>query len=163
MVNLISMRLLKAGSGQTLNVKGAYLEGWGDMLGSVGVIAAAVIIKVTGWTLADPVVAVLLGLWVLSRAWVLLQGVPEGVDTEAIRQAIHSVNGPIDVHEFHVWALASTEPVLTAHVVADQAVTTADTLRAQLTDLLHEKFDIERVTLQIEATACACCGVSKII
>lgn len=162
-VNLIAMRLLKAGSGQSLNVKGAYLEVWGDMLGSVGVIAAAVIIQLTGWTLADPVIAVLLGFWVLPRAWVLLrqasnvlmQGVPEGVDTEAIRQAIQSVDGVTDIHEFHVWALASTEPILTAHVVADQAVTTADALRAQLMDMLHDKFDIERVTLQIEATACA--------
>ena len=162
LVNLAAMRLLKAGSGQSLNIKGAYLEVWGDMLGSVGVIAAAVVIKLTGWTLTDPIIAVLLGLWVLPRAWllmrqagnVLMQGTPEGLDVEAIRQAIGSVKGVTEIHQFHVWALASTEPVLTAHVVADQALVQADTLRAQLASLLHEKFDIERVTLQIETTAC---------
>lgn len=73
-VNLISMRLLKAGSGTSLNVKGAYLEVWADMLGSVGVIAAALIIHFTGWTVADPILAVLIGLWVLPRTWTLVRG-----------------------------------------------------------------------------------------
>lgn len=72
-VNLVSMRLLKAGSGESLNVKGAYLEVWADMLGSVGVIIGAIVIMWTGWTLADPIIAVLIGLWVLPRTWMLLR------------------------------------------------------------------------------------------
>ncbi|HEX7991603.1 MAG TPA: cation diffusion facilitator family transporter, partial [Stenotrophomonas sp.] len=86
-VNLIAMRLLSAGSGESLNVKGAYLEVWSDMLGSVAVIAGGLIIHFTGWTLVDPILAVLIGLWVLPRTWVLLrdainvllEGVPKGV------------------------------------------------------------------------------------
>jgi len=61
------------GSGESMNVKGAYLEVWADMLGSVGVIIGALIIKLTGWTLADPIIAVLIGLWVLPRTWTLLR------------------------------------------------------------------------------------------
>jgi len=92
-VNLVSMRLLKAGSGDNLNMKGAYLEVWSYMLGSVGVILAAILIKLTGWTIADPIIAVLIALWVLPRTWtllraawqVLMQGVPEGIDMQAVR------------------------------------------------------------------------------
>ena len=87
LVNLIAMRLLSAGSGESLNVKGAYLEVWSDMLGSLAVIIAAVVIRFTGWTLVDPILAVLIGLWVLPRTWVLLreavnvllEGVPKGI------------------------------------------------------------------------------------
>src|SRR3546814_17035516 len=87
------MRLLKAGSGESLNVKGAYLEVWADMLGSVGVIIGALIIKFTGFSIADPIIAVLIGLWVLPRTWtllpesgkVLMQGVPAGLALENVR------------------------------------------------------------------------------
>ena len=72
-INLVSMRLLKAGSGTSLNIKGAYLEVWSDMLGSVGVIAGAVLIMATGWAVVDPVIAVLIGLWVLPRTSMLLR------------------------------------------------------------------------------------------
>lgn len=99
-VNLVSMRFLKAGAGESLNVKGAYLEVWADMLGSVGVWGAAIIIVLTGWHVADPIIAVLIGLWVLPRTWkllreagqILMQGVPAGLDLEAVRQAM--VNHP---------------------------------------------------------------------
>src|SRR3546814_8032228 len=92
-INLIAMRLLKAGSGESLNVKGAYLEVWADMLGSVGVIIGALIIQFTGFYIADPIIAVLIGLWVLPRNWtllraagqVLMQGVPDGLELEAGR------------------------------------------------------------------------------
>ena len=124
-VNLISMRLLKAGSGQSLNVKGAYLEVWADMLGSVGVIVAAIVIKLTGWAVVDPILAVLIGLWVLPRTWtllreagqVLMQGVPQGLDAGSIRSALQALEGVSEVHDLHVWAPGSKEPVLTAHLV----------------------------------------------
>lgn len=119
-VNLMSMRLLKAGSGTSLNVKGAYLEVWSDMLGSVGVLIGALIIRYTGWTVADPIIAVLIGLWVLPRTWtllreamqVLMQGVPAGMELEAIRAMLLSQPGVREVHDLHVWTLGSQQPVL---------------------------------------------------
>lgn len=161
-VNLISMRLLRAGSGTSLNVKGAYLEVWSDMLGSVGVILGALIIRFTGWTIVDPIVAVLIGLWVLPRTWtllrdashVLMQGVPHGVDTEAIRAAMAAHSGVAAIHDFHVWALGSKQPILTAHVVLDDSSQDPDTVRAGLVALLHDRFGVEHATLQVEATAC---------
>src|SRR3546814_9455693 len=114
-INLVSMRLLKAGSGTSLNLKGAYLEVWSDMLGSVGVIAGAILIKLTGWTVVDPVIAVLIGLWVLPRTWVLLreagqvlmQGVPAGLDLAQIRVALASHRSVAAIHDLHVWAMGS--------------------------------------------------------
>ena len=159
--NLISMRLLAAGAGDSLNVKGAYLEVWSDMLGSLGVIAGAVLIHFTGWTWVDPIVAVLLGLWVLPRTWVLLrqavhvlmQGVPAGMDVEHVRAAILAVHGVTAVHDLHIWALGSKEPILTAHIVFD-AVHEADAVRAAVADVLHERFAVEHATLQMERRHC---------
>ena len=161
LVNLVSMRLLKAGSGQSLNVKGAYLEVWADMLGSVGVILGAVIIKITGWTVVDPIIAVLIGLWVLPRTWtllreagqVLMQGVPQGVDMAALRTALAEVSGVTEIHDLHVWALGSKEPVLTAHLVVGDAVQ-PDVVRQAAAELLAARFHIEHATLQVEAKAC---------
>ena len=159
-VNLISMRLLKAGSGDSLNVKGAYLEVWADMLGSVGVIGGAIIIMLTGWTLADPIIAVLIGLWVLPRTWtllraaggVLMQSVPAGMDLDKVRDMMLAHPGVAKVHDLHVWALGSKEPVLTAHIILDDETQQPDVVRQSLATALTAAFDIEHVTLQVDAS-----------
>ena len=162
MINLISMRLHKAGSGTSLNVKGAYLEVWADMLGSVGVIIGAVLIKLTGWTLADPIIAVLIGLWVLPRTWtlvreagqVLMQGVPAGLDLDVVRDMMLAHPGVETVHDLHVWALGSKEPVLTAHVILTDPTQPPDPIRQSLATALQERFNVHHATLQVEQTAC---------
>ena len=166
-VNLVAMRLLRAGAGESLNVKGAYLEVWSDMLGSVAVILGALAIRWTGWQWIDPVLAVLIGLWVLPRTWlllrealnVLLEGVPKGVELATVRAALCERAGVLDVHDLHVWALASSTPALTAHVVAADEVDN-DRLRRELATMLHERFGIDHVTLQVEADHCGdACGL----
>ena len=95
-VNLLAMRLLRAGSGESLNMKGAYLEVWSDMLASAAVLAGAMVIRATGWTVVDPALAVGIGLWVLPRTWslvneavhVLMEGVPKGIDLHDVRGAM---------------------------------------------------------------------------
>ena len=160
-VNLISMRLLKAGSGDSLNVKGAYLEVWADMLGSVGVIGGAIIIMLTGWTLADPIIAVLIGLWVLPRTWtllraaggVLMQSVPAGLDLDQVRDMMLAHPGVAKVHDLHAWALGSKEPVLTAHIILDDETQQPDVVRQSLATALTAAFDIEHATLQVDAAS----------
>lgn len=160
-VNLISMRLLKAGSGSSLNVKGAYLEVWSDMLGSVGVIIAALVIRFTGWTVADPIIAVLIGLWVLPRTWtllrqaghVLMQGVPAGMELDAIRDLLLQHPAVTQVHDLHAWALGSRQPVVTAHVVLREGED-PDQVRLALAAALEEQFDVHDATLQVERKAC---------
>ena len=162
LVNLASMKLLQAGAGENLNVKGAYLEVWSDMLGSVGVILGALLIHFTGWRAVDPVVAVLIGLWVLPRTWlllreagqVLMQGVPSGIDLDAVRDAMQAQPGVRTVHDLHVWALGSREPILTAHLVLEDAMHDADAVRLAATRMLHARFGIDHATLQVEARDC---------
>ena len=162
-INLVCMRLLKAGSGESLNVKGAYLEVWSDMLGSVGVLIGALIIRFTGWTIVDPIIAVLIGLWVLPRTWtllreagqVLMQGVPLGMELDGVRAMMLSHPKVGAVHDLHVWALGSKEPVLTAHVVLDDETSNPEEVRMSLVAALEERFQIRHATLQVEQTACA--------
>lgn len=162
LVNLVSMRLLAAGAGESLNVRGAYMEVWSDMLGSLGVIAGALLIRFTGWTVVDPVIAVLIGLWVLPRTWlllraaaqVLMQGVPAGLDIDEVRDAMQATPGVATVHDLHVWALGSREPILTAHVLLSDDAGDADALRGELAGMLGAHFDIDHVTLQMEARHC---------
>ena len=166
-VNLASMRLLRAGAGESLNIRGAYLEVWSDMLGSVGVILGALAIRVTGWTVIDPIIAVLIGLWVLPRTWVLLrqaghllmQGVPTGLDLDAVRAAKLEQPGVAGVHDLHAWALGSREPILTAHVLLHAGAADADAVRAQMAGMLRARFHVGHATLQLEFTHCGTKGL----
>lgn len=160
-VNLIAMRLLQAGSGESLNMKGAYLEVWSDMLGSVAVIAGAVVIRITGWAWIDPVLAVLIGLWVLPRTWtllrqagnVLMEGVPANIDLGTVQTLLRATPGVSGVHDLHVWSLGSSTPALTAHLVVAPG-TDGDALRRELIKTLDERYGIEHCTLQIETEDC---------
>lgn len=161
LVNLASMYLLQSGRDRSLNIKGAYLEVWGDMVGSIGVIIAAIIIHFTQWAWLDAVVAAGIGLWVLPRAWlllkeslnVLLEGVPEGVDVDVIEASLLATAGVAAIHDLHVWALTSGKNSLTVHVVLAANSKEQPVLQA-VRKLLAEEFDIHHTTVQIEAEAC---------
>jgi cobalt-zinc-cadmium efflux system protein len=165
-VNVISMRLLQGGSEASLNVKGAYLEVWSDMLGSVGVLLAGATIALTGWKPIDPIIAVLIGFWVLPRTWILLrdslnillEGVPPGVVLQDIEDEILATPGVTGVHDLHVWAVSSGKSVLTAHIVRSEKIGTDSMLLEQVRTRLIERFHIHHATLQIEAVACAAPG-----
>lgn len=162
-VNLISMRLLSAGKDTSLNVKGAYLEVWSDMLGSIGVIAGALMIRFTGWVWVDSAIAVAIGLWVLPRTWILLkeslnillEGVPEGMDIDEIQKSMLAVPGVISVHDFHVWAITSGKTSLTAHVVYNTAYSPEDQLLPAVRSVLAKRFNVHHTTLQYEKTPCS--------
>ncbi|TWO68003.1 cation transporter [Caenimonas sedimenti] len=160
-VNLISMKLLRAGKDSSLNVKGAYLEVWSDMLGSLGVIGGAVLMRFTGWTWVDPLIAVAIALWVLPRTWILLkeslnillEGVPSGIEVAKVTQALQRVPGVTGIHDLHIWALTSGKVSLTAHVVHDP-VLAHDALLEPLKAVLAKEFSIFHTTLQLEIEAC---------
>lgn len=168
-VNLLAMRLLKAGSEESLNMKGAYLEVWSDMLGSIAVMAAAALIWFTGWRIIDPILAVLIGLWVLPRTvslvreavHVLLEGVPKGIDLAAVRDAMQATPGVDSIHDLHVWSLSSQRSAMVAHVVADRDDVGLSALRVALVAMLDDRFDLNHVTLQMEASDCAAPGCEQ--
>lgn len=160
-VNLISMRILAGGRDDSLNVKGAYLEVWADMLGSLGVIGAAIAIYVTKLDWIDPIVAIAIGLWVLPRTWtllrdtthILLQGVPRGFDLKAIRAAMSEVDGVTGVHDLHLWSIAGDDASLTAHVAIGDGGN-GETIRSKLASILEERFSIHHATIQTETEPC---------
>jgi cobalt-zinc-cadmium efflux system protein len=161
-VNLGSLALLRTGQGESLNTRGAYLEVLGDALGSVAVIAAAVVIATTGWTAADVLASLVVGCLVLPRAWsllreafdVLLEAAPRGVDLEEVRAHVLGVSGVIAVHDLHAWTITSGLPVLSAHVVVTDEVL-ADGHGGRVLDALcaclGDHFDLEHCTFQLES------------
>lgn len=161
LVNIVAMRLLSAGKDQSLNIKGAYLEVWADMLGSIGVIAGAIVIMLTGWQWVDPLVAIGIGLWVLPRTWILLkdttqillEGVPRGIDVAELRAAIAGTPGVAGVHDLHVWSLTSNDHSLSTHVELSEGAD-FEAVRTAVAKVLHDRYDIEHATIQIEREAC---------
>ena len=167
-VNLASMWMLRSGKDDSLNVKGAYLEVWSDMLGSIGVIAGAIVIRITGWNWVDSVIAVAIGLWVLPRTWVLLkdtlnillEGVPEGIDMAAVRQSLLDLPGVLGVHDLHVWAVTSGRTSLTVHLVHATDVAAPAELLERARAVLAAEHHIAHTTVQLETQPCAQAGVA---
>lgn len=159
-VNLISMKILFSSAQESLNMKGAYLEVFSDALGSVGVIIGAIVIYFTAWVWVDTVIAVLIGFWVLPRTWILLkqsinillEGVPDEIDIERLRQDLLQLEGVQDIHQLKVWAISSKNIHLTVHLVAPHQ--DAKQLHAAAFELLAHAHGITEMTLQIEDDDC---------
>jgi cobalt-zinc-cadmium efflux system protein len=162
--NSLSLLLLRRGQGESLNVRGAYLEVLGDLLGSVAVVVAAVLIRVTGFTRADAIASALIGLLIVPRTWallrealdVLMEATPKDVDLEEVRQHITATPGVIEVHDLHAWTITSGMPVLSAHVVMEpEALADGGGGRVldQLGQCLAGHFDVEHSTFQLEDPA----------
>jgi len=157
LVNIVAFLLLRSGAQESINVRGAYLEVVGDLLGSVGVIVAAAIIGLTGWSYADPIVAVLVALMILPRTFalgrsavrILVQAAPERLDVAVVRDRLAQVPGVCDVHDLHVWTLTSGMDVASAHLSLEPAAELG-TVLASAREALHEDFDIDHATLQVE-------------
>ena len=158
-VNLVSMRLLSAGAKDSLNVRGAYLEVLGDMLGSVAVLVAGAVILLTGWTPIDPIASVVIALLIVPRTWrllreavdVLLQATPKGVDLDEVRAHLLRGEGIVDAHDLHAWTLTSGMHVVSAHVVIEPTADAAAVLD-EICRCLSDDFDMEHSTIQLETT-----------
>ena len=158
-INLISMKILMSSATESLNMKGAYLEVLSDALGSVGVIIGAVIIYFTNWYWVDTIIAVAIGFWVLPRTWILLkqsinillEGVPEEVDIEKLRNDLLALDGVESIHQLKVWAITSKNIHLTVHLFAPNA--DRKQLHYAAAEMLSHEHGIAEVTLQIEDDA----------
>ncbi|RPF28011.1 cation diffusion facilitator family transporter [Georgenia muralis] len=156
-INIVSMLLLRGGSKESLNVKGAYFEVVADAAGSVGVMVAGVLIMATGQPVWDVVVAALIAVFVIVRAislgrqvlGVLGQHAPAGMDPEAVASLLGDVPGVADVHDLHLWTLTSGMNVATAHLVATPGADQHAVLGASR-DVLRDTYGIEHATLQVE-------------
>lgn len=159
-VNLLAAWLLHAGAGESLNVRGAYLEVLGDALSSAAVIVAAAVILVTGWTAADALASAAIGLLILPRTFallkqavnVLLEGVPAHLDLAEIETALCGAPGVKRVHDLHVWTLTSGREAMSAHVEVEPG-TRPDRILDELHVVLHARFGIDHTTIQVETLA----------
>jgi cobalt-zinc-cadmium efflux system protein len=160
-VNVIGLILLRGPSSESLNVRGAYLEVMGDLLGSVAVLVAGGVIATTGWVRADGVASLVIGVLIAPRAYsllrevvhVLLEGTPRTVDMGEVRRHLAGVPGVCAVHDLHAWTITSGAPALTAHVVVVPEAFAPEayhTLLDRLRDCLHGHFDVTHSTFQVE-------------
>lgn len=157
LVNVAGMMILRKDSEGSLNMKGAYFEVLSDMLTSVGVMIAGVIMLTTGWYYADPLISAAIGLLIFPRTWrllkeainVLLEGTPADVDIHELRKSLEQIRGVKNVHDLHVWSLTSSVNAMSAHIVKDNAVSQNQLLKT-LKDTTVENFKISHTTFQIE-------------
>lgn len=156
-VNLVAGRILYACDQGNLNIRGAFLHVLGDALGSVGAVAAALIILLTGWTLADPAISILIGILILYTSWelvresvdILMQSVPRGIDMADVQRAMEQVTGVLKVHDLHVWAVTSGVFTLSAHAVINEGGD-PQAILDQMEARLKSAFAIEHTTIQLE-------------
>jgi cobalt-zinc-cadmium efflux system protein len=156
-VNGVAALVLARGESASLNVAAALRHVLADLAGSVGVIVAAGTILLTGWRYADPLVSVLIGLLVLASSWgvlrdslrVLLEAAPRGLDPNEVGRAMVATPGVVEVHDLHVWTITSGFPALSAHVLVGPGQDCHER-RRDLERVLHERFDIEHTTLQVD-------------
>lgn len=156
-INVIGWRLLRDGASQSLNVEGAFLEVIADLLGSIGVIVAAVVSLTTGWRYADPIFGIGIGIFIVPRAWrlarkalrVLVQAAPPDLDITGMRAELQAIPGVVDVHDVHVWTLTSEMEVASMHLRTSEATDPHRVLDAAR-DILRDRYRIAHATLQVE-------------
>ena len=161
--NVVCFLLLRRGAGESLNMRGAYLEVLADLVGSVGVLLSGAVTLVFGWRYADPVIGVVIGLWVLPRTWslarralrILFQHAPERLDVGSMNSELGGLPGVAEVHDLHVWTLTSGMEVVSAHLSCRPDVAPNSVLTAAQT-LLAERYQIEHATLQVEPGDSGC-------
>ncbi|MDE3165613.1 MAG: cation transporter [Acidobacteriota bacterium] len=162
-VNAGIMLALRGAGHDDLNVRGAFVHMLGDALGSVAIIAGAVVIRFTGWQQVDPLLSILLALVVAYTAWdivheslnILLEGLPRGMNLVDVATAARGIEGVIGVHDLHIWSLGSSTHALSCHVlIADVPPSASDAILRRINAMLLERFDIGHTTIQFEHVGC---------
>jgi cobalt-zinc-cadmium efflux system protein len=163
-LNLFSAFILSRKKDVSLNVKGAFLHVLADTLGSVGAIAAGIVMVTTGWYLADPIISVLIAMLIVFSSWrllkesvtVLMEGTPLHIDLNEIENAIKNVDGVLEVHDLHVWTVTSGFEAVSAHILVENCSSMQDSGRvlSAVRQLIHDRLGIDHATIQIEGQGC---------
>lgn len=158
-INITSAWILTRGGDvkENLNVRSAFLHVLGDLLGSVGAIIAALLIKFFGWTAADPIASILVSILVIISGWrvtrdtvhILMEGTPGHINIEEVKDTLLNIAIVKEVHDLHIWSVTSDFQVLTCHLVVEKEDDTQVVL-VQASNVLKEKFHVEHVTIQVE-------------
>jgi cobalt-zinc-cadmium efflux system protein len=162
-INLGTAWLVKSGSEHDLNLRSAFLHLMGDVLSTLGAVIAGVIIAFTNWNWLDPLVSVLIGIFILWNAWgilrqsvhILLESTPASIDMDSMVASLLKVEGVRGVHDLHVWSINESLRALSAHIVTDDiSISQGTTIQKDLCSVLAQKYSIQHATLQLECTGC---------
>lgn len=158
------MLSLRQASKDDINVRSAFVHMLGDAVGSLAIVAGAVMIHYTGWLWVDPVLSMAIGVLIVWTAWdiireslnILLEGLPRGIALPEVVESMRSVGGVLDVHDLHIWSLGSSTHALSCHVlIADVPPSCSDIILRGLNSVLAERFQIAHTTVQFEHVSCA--------
>jgi len=161
--NIVSALVLRAGSHESLNVKGAFLHVVGDLISSLGVILAGAIILLTGWKKVDSIISFVIGVIILIGAYklvmesvhILLESTPKDIALNEVIDGVKTIEGVRDLHHVHVWTITSGIYALSAHVlIEDQMTSRSSQILEDINRFLTEKFNIDHTTIQFECEAC---------
>ena len=164
-VNVGAAWILHSSAEHSINVEGAFQHVMADLLGSVGVVISGSLVWAFGWTLADPIVSVVICILILKSTWgllakvvhVLLEGTPEHIDVYRLCSKIEEVEGVTLIHDVHVWTIAPSYEALTAHILIDPDYQgDMDVLRHRIREIASHDFGIGHITLQLEKTKKGC-------
>lgn len=161
LINFISMRMLTKSAQNSLNTRAAYLEVLSDMLASFGVVVAGLVIIATGWHPIDSIVSVLIALGLIPRTWgllmqcvhVLMEGSPDHIAMNELRNSMLSVPGVKELHDLHVWTITSGMDALSAHVLVGQGFRTQEVLD-EIARVCQHEYNINHTTIQVEEIEC---------
>jgi cobalt-zinc-cadmium efflux system protein len=163
-VNVVAFVILHGDDQENLNIRGAVLHVMGDLLGSVAAVAGAIVIIRTGWMPIDPILSLLVAALLLRSAWqltrrsahILLEGSPEWLDVQEMREKIvATVPAVLDIHHVHVWGLTPQHPILTMHVVLQEAPENPTAIVRRVKETLEAEFGVTHSTIELEVDDCA--------
>jgi cobalt-zinc-cadmium efflux system protein len=158
---------LRVAQRHDINIRSAFVHMLGDLVGSIGIIVGAVVIRVTGWEQVDPILSILIGVLIIWTAWdiikeslnILLEGLPRGLKLQSVIGEMRGVEGVLGVHDLHIWSLGSSAHALSCHVlIEDVPPSASDCILRRINDVLAERFHIHHTTVQFEHV---CCAVSE--
>jgi cobalt-zinc-cadmium efflux system protein len=155
---------LRVAKNNDINVRSAFVHMLGDALGSVAIVLGAIVIHYTGWQRIDPALSVAIGALIVWTAWdivneslnILLEGLPRGLELQAVICAMREVPGVLDVHDLHIWSLGSSTHALSCHaLIEDVPPSTSERILQQLNTMLCDRYAIRHTTVQFEHIGCA--------
>ncbi len=163
-MNTVISLWLRGESKHNINVRGAYIHMLGDAISAAGVVVAGLVVASTGSYIADPIVSMLIGVFILWSSWgilkesvnVLLEGIPEGMVMANLESTIGSVHGVLAVHDLHVWTIGSGVVCCSCHImVAEQSIRSGEQVLRAVKEELRHHFGITHATIQVEVEGCA--------
>lgn len=159
-------------SADDINIRGAFLHMLGDLVGAVGIVVGALVMRATGWSAIDPILSIIISVLIVWTAWditreslnILLEGLPRGLSLKEVAEAVRQIEGVLDIHDLHIWSLGSQSHALSCHVlIDDMPPSLSDRILQDVTKVLGNRFHVHHTTVQFEHVSCAVTGTGCVV